>query len=27
VLHEAGVDGRRATVGIRLDKSAGDVPR
>jgi serine/threonine-protein kinase RsbW len=27
VLHTAAADGRRATVGIRLDKSAGDVPR
>ena len=27
VLHDAGGAGRRATVGIRLDKSAGDVPR
>src|SRR5919112_374195 len=27
VLHEAATEGRRATVGIRLDKSAGDVPR
>ena len=27
VLHTAAAEGRRATVGIRLDKSAGDVPR
>ena len=27
VLHEPAAEGQRATVGIRLDKSAGDVPR
>jgi len=27
VLHEPGSAGRPATVGIRLDKTAGDVPR
>jgi serine/threonine-protein kinase RsbW len=27
VLHEPAVEGRSATVGIRLDKTAGDVPR
>ena len=27
VLHDDGGEGRRPTVGIRLDKSAGDVPR
>jgi serine/threonine-protein kinase RsbW len=27
VLHGATTEGRPATVGIRLDKSAGDVPR
>jgi hypothetical protein len=27
MLHQPARDGHRATVGIRLDKSAGDVPR